>query len=83
MKEYTSITGSKYYYKDVVKDILHREDGPAIEWSDGDKDWYLNGRLHRVGGPAIEREGDSDAWYINGKFIFKIDKSGNIIDRME
>ena len=21
----------------------HREDGPAIEWYDGDKNWYLNG----------------------------------------
>ena len=23
--------------------ILHREDGPALEWADGDKEWYLNG----------------------------------------
>ena len=23
---------------------LHREDGPAFEWSDGDKAWYLNGK---------------------------------------
>ena len=22
---------------------LHREDGPAIEWADGTKVWYLNG----------------------------------------
>jgi hypothetical protein len=21
---------------------LHREDGPAIEWADGSKAWYLN-----------------------------------------
>ena len=21
---------------------LHREDGPAIEWANGDKEWYLN-----------------------------------------
>ena len=22
---------------------LHREDGPAIEWANGDKEWWLNG----------------------------------------
>ena len=21
---------------------LHREDGPAVEWANGDKEWYLN-----------------------------------------
>jgi len=21
----------------------HRADGPAVEWADGDKAWYLNG----------------------------------------
>ena len=35
--------GSKIYYKDKKMTILHREDGPAVEWSDGDKAWYLNG----------------------------------------
>jgi len=24
----------------------HREDGPAIEWTDGAKYWYLNGKYH-------------------------------------
>ena len=23
---------------------LHREDGPAVEWANGDKSWYLNGQ---------------------------------------
>jgi len=23
---------------------LHRLDGPAIVWYDGDKDWYINGK---------------------------------------
>jgi len=22
----------------------HREDGPAIEWADGNKHWFLNGK---------------------------------------
>ena len=25
-----------------MNDKLHREDGPAIEWANGDKEWYLN-----------------------------------------
>ena len=28
------------FYKDGKR---HREDGPAIEWADGAKEWYLNG----------------------------------------
>ena len=25
---------------------LHREDGPAIEWANGDKYWLLNGKYY-------------------------------------
>ena len=46
---------------------LHREDGPAAEWSDGSKLWYINGKLHREDGPAVEYANDSRYWYINGK----------------
>ena len=33
-----------YYYKDPECTILHREDGPAVEYADGDKLYYLNDR---------------------------------------
>jgi hypothetical protein len=46
--------------------ILHREDGPAYEDDEGNKQWYFNGKLHRVNGPASELL-DRDEWYINGK----------------
>ena len=23
---------------------VHREDGPAIEWANGNKEWYMNGK---------------------------------------
>lgn len=36
----TSKNGTKLWYKNCQ---LHREDGPAIEWHDGDKDWFING----------------------------------------
>ena len=31
----------------------------------GDKHWYLNGKLHREDGPAAERADDSKSWYLN------------------
>ena len=38
-----------------------------IEWDDGTKLWYLNGKLHREDGPAAERPDGTKAWYLNGK----------------
>jgi hypothetical protein len=32
--------GTKRWY---LNGKLHREDGPAIEYADGNKGWYLNG----------------------------------------
>jgi len=46
---------------------LHREDGPAVEYTSGTKEWYLNGKLHRVEGPAIEWSDGDKSWYLNGK----------------
>ena len=31
---------------------LHRKDGPASEWPNGNKFWYQNGKLHREDGLA-------------------------------
>jgi hypothetical protein len=55
--------GHKYWYSN---DLLHRTDGPAIEYADGDKAWCLNDLLHRTDGPAIEYA-DGDKWYLHGK----------------
>jgi len=46
---------------------LHREDGPAREWADGSKEWWLNGERHRVDGPAIEYASGSKEWWLNGE----------------
>ena len=45
--------GSKFYWKDKAMTILHREDGPAFEGSDGSKEWRINGKLHREDGPLL------------------------------
>ena len=63
---YINERGSKFYYKDKAMTIYHREDGPAIEYADGYKAWYLNGKSHREDGPAIERTDGYKAWYLNG-----------------
>ena len=34
-------TGAKFWYLDGK---FHREDGPAIEYADGYKEWWLNGK---------------------------------------
>ena len=36
-------------------------------YSDGTKEWYLNGELHREDGPAIELSNGTKEWYLNGK----------------
>ncbi len=36
--------------------------------SDGNKSWYINGRLHREGGPAVEYANGTKEWRINGKY---------------
>ncbi|WP_202416724.1 hypothetical protein [Duganella qianjiadongensis] len=56
--------GSTKWYQD---NILHREDGPAIEWANGTKEWYLRGRLHREDGPAVEYNKGTKTWYSNGE----------------
>ena len=47
-------------------DQLHREDGPAVEFANGEKYWYQNGVLHREDGPASEWSGNK-SWYQKGE----------------
>jgi len=35
-------------------------------YADGDKYWYLNGKLHREDGPAVEWADGYKSWYLNG-----------------
>jgi hypothetical protein len=37
--------GGKYWR---LHGQLHCEDGPAIEYADGGKEWYLKGKRHRT-----------------------------------
>lgn len=62
--------GTTWQYNE--KGQFHREDGPAIEWADGTKEWWLRGLSHREDGPAIEWADGDKAWCLNGqKYTFK------------
>jgi hypothetical protein len=37
-----------------------------IEYPNGTKKWYLNGKYHREDGPAIIEADGSKRWYLNG-----------------
>jgi hypothetical protein len=44
---------------------LHRLDGPAIEWSNGTKEWWFDDQLHQTDGPAVEWANGYKAWFVN------------------
>ena len=47
---------------------MHREGGPAVEYTTGSKYWFKNGVHHREDGPAYEGYNGYLEWYLNGKF---------------
>lgn len=54
--------GDKFWYNKQGK--LHRLDGPAIEFANGDKEWWINGKRHREDGPAVIA-GENEYWFLN------------------
>ena len=59
------ISGTRWYYNSAGQ--LHRDDGPAVEHSDGTMLWYQNGLRHRTDGAAVEWPSGNKVWYINGE----------------
>jgi hypothetical protein len=57
--------GTVKYYKPGT-DVLHREDGPAEVYANGEEKWYIDGKLHREDGPALIRADGYKAWYKKG-----------------
>ena len=67
MKEY-KVEVSEYSTKWLNLDgKLHREDGPAMETTDGSKSYFINDKRHREDGPAIEWADGDKYYYINDK----------------
>jgi len=60
----------KYFSKNDVDtpwNKLHREDGPAVIWDDGQIEWYIDGKLHKLDGPAVHFKNGGKGYYISGK----------------
>jgi len=61
------IFGNKIWYDENGQ--CHREDGPALKYPDGSKEWFQHGKLHREDGPAIEDADGTQQWWIKGEQI--------------
>ena len=55
----------EHWYKN---DKVHRDDGPAIVYSNT-QIWYQNGKRHREDGPAYVGPGGLKYWYNNDKLV--------------
>ena len=60
-----TVENSNKFWRDS-DGVLHRTDGPAIEWTDGTKDWWHHGLIHRTDGPAIESADGTTEWWQHG-----------------
>jgi hypothetical protein len=56
---------------------IHRVDGPAVEWQQGDLQWYSHGELHRDGGPAVIGDDGEQQWFKQGK-LHRVDGPAQI-----
>ena len=54
--------GHKYWY---LNGRLHREDGPAIEYTNGESHWVVHSKSHRLDGPAVILANGETKWFIN------------------
>jgi|ERR1700691_915888 len=70
-ENYSGILDYGYCIEYYLNDKLHREDGPAVIYSDGTINYYLNGKLHREYGPAVIWNNGSFEYYINNNNITK------------
>lgn len=69
--------GGKFVLYHFVNGLLHREDGPAIEWESGNQYWYYNDVQHRVDGPAIIYSDGRKTWMLNGKICWSAEEHFN------
>ena len=58
---------NRFWYNE--KNYLHRLDGPAVEYADGGKDWWVEGKRHRLDGPAFENASGYKEWWVEDKLM--------------
>ena len=44
---------------------IHKQDGPAMIFPDGDKVWFDHDKKHRIDGPAFIGNNGKHEWWIN------------------
>jgi hypothetical protein len=64
MNPWTDDAGNQFWYTDYA---LHRDDGPAVIYKEGDLFWYQQGKIHREGAPAFIRNNGDLFWYLHDK----------------
>lgn len=66
----TEIKNGRYVVNNDIRwyknNLLHKEDGPALEKANGTKHWIINGMLHRENAPALIYYNGNQCWYIHG-----------------
>lgn len=49
--------------------ILHRDDGPAVEQTNGTRQWFVHGMRHCADGPAIRERHGYCEWWTNNTYV--------------
>jgi hypothetical protein len=73
-KDEIEIEKTEKFTKHYVNGFLHRYPGPAVEYSNGDKEWFIHGIRYGITcgakiAPAIKRADGSAEWLENGTYI--------------
>ena len=56
------------------KEKLHKIDGPAKVWPNGDKSWWVNGKYCRLDGPGyLSADNSKKEYWIDGLNVSSID----------
>ena len=50
-----------------------------VEYPNGSKLWYRNGKYHRVDGPAVENADGTKQWWLNDKLVYELKPIGEYI----
>ena len=64
--------GTVRWYKYADCTILHKEDGPAVVWVDGEQSWWFDGDIHRTNGPAVLYADGTKEWRQHGQ-VHRVD----------
>jgi len=60
------VDGNRRWYN--LEGQLHRGNGPAVEYVNGDKFWYIEDQFHRLDGSAVEFRNGGKFWYVKGYY---------------